>query len=227
MTAAAMIAAEGLRVRYGGRTVLEDVALRLERGEFAYLIGRSGSGKSTLLSLLYRELVEFEGSLEVAGRPLRDYPRHELRRRIGVVFQSYELLEDKTVFENIAMAGEVRGMASGPLRQEIPTLLKRVGLDGRERDYPAQLSGGEQQRVAIVRALIGKPELLLADEPTGNLDAQTASGVLGLLRELQRETGMAMLVVTHSRELLDAFPATAWEIDEGKVRKHEYRELLR
>ncbi|THF75755.1 cell division ATP-binding protein FtsE [Cohnella fermenti] len=217
--ATTMIRIEGLCASCGGRSVLDDVHFRLERGEFAYLRGRSGSGKSTLLKLLYRELSEFEGAIEVAGRRLRDIPRHELRRMIGVVFQSFELLEGKTVYENIAMAGDVRGMPRGRIREEAMKLLGRVSLDGRANDYPAQLSGGEQQRVAIVRALLGKPELLLADEPTGNLDSETAAEVLGLLRELQREQGMAMLVVTHSQELIDRYPATVWEMAEGKVRR--------
>ncbi|MNZ52222.1 Cell division ATP-binding protein FtsE [compost metagenome] len=216
-----MIRIEGLHKQFGDRAVLHDLSLKLEAGQFAYLQGRSGSGKSTLLKLLYRDIEDYKGSIEIDGKPLNSMKKYELRRKMGIIFQSYELLEQKTVAENIALAGEVRGAARKQLRSEMDRLLQRVGLKGREHDYPDQLSGGEQQRVAIVRALLNRPSILLADEPTGNLDSGTASEILRLLMELQAEENMAMLFVTHSNELIAQFPAATWRIENGRVMQDE------
>lgn len=220
-----MIRVNGLSKSYGGKIVLDKVDFQLRHGEFAFLKGASGSGKSTLLKLLYRAEEGYEGTVEFDGRPLASFPKHELRRNIGIIFQSYELLARKTVFENVALSAQVRGMSIHGLKREIGSLLERVGLGGREQAFPHQLSGGEQQRVAIVRALLNRPKLLLADEPTGNLDAGTASGVMRLMRQLNEEEGIAMLVVTHSRELPAEFPAATWEIADGRIRRHEPEHL--
>ncbi|NHN32539.1 cell division ATP-binding protein FtsE [Paenibacillus agricola] len=216
-----MIRIQSLNKRYGERSVLQDLNMHLAPGEFAFLQGRSGSGKSTLLKLLYRDIGDFSGQIEIAGKPIESIPKYELRRKIGVIFQSFELLERKTVFENIALAGEVVGVSHSDMVDEINRLLLRVGLQGREEAFPDQLSGGELQRVAIVRALLNRPALILADEPTGNLDSETASDIIRLLLELQAESQLAMLVVTHSDRLVAEFPSKAWKMIEGRVTANE------
>ncbi|MDF2721446.1 MAG: hypothetical protein K0Q59_1121 [Paenibacillus sp.] len=216
-----MIRLQGVCKSYRERIVLDEVSLHLEPGQFAFLQGSSGSGKSTLLKLLYRDIDDFQGRIEIAGIPIEQVPKFELRRQMGVIFQSYELLERKTVFENVALAGEVIGLSRRSMADEIVRLLHRVGLRGRESSYPHQLSGGEQQRVAIVRALLNRPALLLADEPTGNLDSAAAAETIALMRELQAERGMTMLVVTHSERLIEQFPAPVWHIRDGRLYTHE------
>ncbi|OMF37591.1 hypothetical protein BK133_05950 [Paenibacillus sp. FSL H8-0548] len=216
-----MIRIQSLNKRYGETAVLQDLNMHLAAGEFAFLQGRSGSGKSTLLKLLYRDIGDFSGQIEIAGQSIEKMPKYELRRKIGVIFQSFELLERKTVFENIALAGEVIGISRKAMTDEIHRLLHRVGLEGKENTYPEQLSGGEQQRVAIVRALLNRPSIILADEPTGNLDAETASDILRLLKELQVESQLAMLVVTHSDRLVAEFPSKAWQMIDGRLSANE------
>jgi cell division transport system ATP-binding protein len=216
-----MIRIQSLNKSYGERAVLRDLIMHLAPGEFAFLQGRSGSGKSTLLKLLYGDIGHFSGNIEIAGSPIASIPKFELRRKIGVIFQSFELLERKTVFENIALAGEVIGVSHSSMVEEINRLLQRVGLQGREAAYPDQLSGGEQQRVAIVRALLNRPAIILADEPTGNLDSETASDIVRLLQELQVESKLAMLVVTHSDRLVTEFPSKAWRMMDGRVMANE------
>ncbi|MFB9275577.1 cell division ATP-binding protein FtsE [Cohnella cellulosilytica] len=213
-----MIRLTGVTVRYGRRTVLDEADFHLPEGGVAYVTGRSGAGKSTLIKLITRETSAVGGEVRVAGRPLDEWKKHHLRRRIGILFQAYELLERKTVRENIALAAQVRGLYGADTERHMRRLLARVGLEGREREYPGELSGGEQQRVAVVRALMGQPKLVLADEPTGNLDGETAGEVMGLLHELQREEGLTMLIVSHDRELMARFPAACWEVADGKVR---------
>lgn len=197
--------------------VLCHVNLHVAPGEFAFLQGRSGSGKSTLIKLLYRELERDAGSITIDGVPIDTYTKYELRRKMGVIFQSFELLERKTVLENVILAGQVIGRDAKEIEAEALRLLKRVGLQEKAHVLPAKLSGGQQQRVAIVRALLNKPKIILADEPTGNLDPETANEVLMLMRELQQEEGVAMLVITHSEQLLQAFTANSWVLDKGKV----------
>ncbi|MEK3726166.1 cell division ATP-binding protein FtsE [Paenibacillus sp. FSL H8-0034] len=216
-----MIRIQSLNKKYGERHVLQDLNMHLAPGEFAFLQGRSGSGKSTLLKLLYRDIGDFSGRIDIAGQPIESIPKFELRRKIGVIFQSFELLERKTVFENIALAGEVVGVSHSDMVDEIKRLLLRVGLEGRENAYPDQLSGGEQQRVAIIRALLNRPAIILADEPTGNLDSETASDIVRLLLELQVESQLAMLVVTHSDRLVAEFPSKAWKMIDGRVTANE------
>ncbi|TBL77296.1 cell division ATP-binding protein FtsE [Paenibacillus thalictri] len=212
-----MIRIRGLTKRYGSAAVLTNLDLHLRAGEFAFLQGRSGSGKSTLLKLLYRDIGDYEGQIEIDGIPLDQLPRYELRRKMGVIFQSFELLEQKTVYENVALAGEVVGRSPDDIEPEARRLLERIGLGGKLQLYPHELSGGEQQRVAIARALLNRPRVLLADEPTGNLDPETALEVLALLRELQQEEGMAMLVVTHSEQLVKSAAARTLMMRQGRI----------
>ncbi len=213
-----MIRLTGVTVRYGRRTVLDEANFHLPEGGIAYVTGRSGAGKSTLIKLITQEADAVGGEVRVEGRLLGEWRKHLLRRRLGILFQAYELLERKTVRENIALAAQVRGLYGEEAKRHMQRLLARVGLEGREREYPGELSGGEQQRVAVVRALMGRPKLVLADEPTGNLDGETAAEVMALLHELQREEGLTMLIVTHDRELMARFPAACWEVADGKVR---------
>ena len=212
-----MIQMSQVTKRYGGETVLHNVDFHLETGDFAMLQGRSGSGKSSLLKMLYREIEPDEGTIRFRQIPIEQILKHVLRRETGVVFQSFRLIEQKTVFENIVLAGKAIGRPMAEIETEVLRLLDRVGLSNKKDAFPGTLSGGQQQRVAIVRALLNKPNLLLADEPTGNLDKETAADILGLLKELHEEEHMTMLIVTHDEQLLTQQKAKIWTIEDGKL----------
>lgn len=212
-----MIQMSQVTKRYGGETVLQNVDFHLEAGDFAMLQGRSGSGKSSLLKLLYREIEADEGTIRFRQIPISQMLKHVLRREIGVVFQSFQLIEQKTVFENIALAGKAIGRPMAEIEKETLRLLNRVGLSDKKDAFPSTLSGGQQQRAAIVRALLNKPSLLLADEPTGNLDKETAEDILQLLKSLHEEEKMTMLIVTHDDLLLTQQQAKIWTVEDGKV----------
>lgn len=212
-----MIAVENVTKSYDGKVVLNGLNLMLGKGEFAFLQGRSGCGKTTLLKLLYKEVTDYEGQISIDGSSIEVTPKYVLRRKMGVIFQSFQLLERKTVMENVLLAGEVLGKDIREMQEEAERLLQRVGLSDKYQHYPPQLSGGEQQRVAIVRALLNRPGLLLADEPTGNLDTQTSLEILQLLKELHEEEKMAMLIVTHSEALMAAFPSKTFVMEDGRV----------
>lgn len=217
-----MIRIRELTKRFGERVILNGVNLHLGAGEFAFLQGRSGSGKSTLLKLLYRDLEPDSGSMEVEGVAVSSLKKYELRRKMGIIFQNFELLERKNVIENILVAGEVQGKNRYAVEAEALRLLQQVGLSGREHLFPEQLSGGEQQRVAIARALLNRPALLLADEPTGNLDAETALDIMRLLQDLQQTEGTAMLIVTHSEQWMQSYPlARRLRMENGQVHEND------
>ena len=185
-----------------GNRAIKDVSLTINDGEFVFIVGRSGSGKSTLMKLLLKELEPTKGRIVVndmdLGRmPGRYIPKY--RRRLGVVFQDFRLLKDRTVFENVAFAQRVIGVPARVIRETVPEMLRLVGLSSKYKAYPRQLSGGEQQRVAIARALINDPEVLLADEPTGNLDSKNGKEVMDLLTDLNRNSGATIVMVTHSQ----------------------------
>ena len=187
----------------GTRPALDDVNLDIERGDFVFLVGASGSGKTTLLSLLLREEEATDGEIRVAGNDLRRLTNRQVpqyRRSIGFVFQDYKLLANKTVWQNVAFALEVIGTRRSAIKSLVPQVLQTVGLTGKENNYPHELSGGEQQRVAIARAYVNHPQILLADEPTGNLDRATADGVFEMMM-VAREQGTAFIVVTHDETL--------------------------
>lgn len=213
-----MIRINGLSKSYNGNRILKNLNLEISKGEFVFLKGSSGSGKSTLLKLLYREIDEFEGEIRVDGRHIQELPRYATRRIVGTIFQSFELLERKTALENVALAGEVLGKREKDILAEAHSLLKKVGLDGKEHHYPHQLSGGEQQRVAIARALLNRPKILLADEPTGNLDSDNASKVMAILKQINKKDNITMFVVTHSDELVRAFPSRTLMMTDGGVK---------
>jgi cell division transport system ATP-binding protein len=207
------------------RPALEDVSIDVEKGEFAFLIGPSGSGKSTFLRLVLREEVPTTGSIQVAGKDLVKLRRSKVpshRRRLGCVFQDFRLLSNKTVEQNVGFALEVIGRPRAAIKQIVPEVLELVGLDGKARRLPHELSGGEQQRVAIARAFVNRPLLLLADEPTGNLDPDTSADIMLLLERINR-TGTTVLMATHDNTIVDSMRRRVVELQLGKVVRDEAR----
>ena len=207
------------------RPALDDVSVEVERGEFAFLIGPSGSGKSTLLRLLIREDVPSSGTVWVAnwnvgGLAGRRVPR--LRQRMGCVFQDFRLLPNKTVAENVAFALEVIGKPRHTIRTVVPEVLDLVDLAGKADRMPSELSGGEAQRVAIARAFVNRPLVLLADEPTGNLDPETSTGIMTLLERINR-TGTTVLMATHDRQIVDSMRRRVVELSAGKLARDDDR----
>lgn len=189
-----------------GIPALNDVSLSIDEGEFVFIVGDSGSGKSTLIRLLLKELEPTEGTITVNGRKLNKIRHRQIpkfRRNIGVVFQDFRLLKDRNIYNNVAFAQKVIGESGRAIRKNVPTILSMVGLAAKYRSYPNQLSGGEQQRVAIARALINKPKILLADEPTGNLDNNNAWEIMRLMEEIN-DRGTTVVVVTHNVEIVKA-----------------------
>jgi cell division transport system ATP-binding protein len=211
------------KVYPGGHMALDRVSLAIDRGEFAFLVGPTGCGKSTLIKLLIRELDATEGNVRIAGRDigaLAEKKIPQLRRNIGTVFQDFKLLPDRTVYDNVAYALQVIGASRAEIRAQVPETLRLVGLSTKVHNYPDQLSGGEQQRVSIARAFVNHPPLLLADEPSGNLDPVTSIGVMQLLYRINK-TGTTVLVVTHDREMVDNMRRRVVELYEGRVVRDE------
>ena len=183
-----------------GIPALNDVSLDIEEGEFVFIVGDSGSGKSTLIKLLLKELEPTEGTITINNKKLNKIKRRQIpkfRRNIGVVFQDFRLLKDRNIYDNVAFAQKVIGESNRSIKKNVPSMLSMVGLAAKYRSYPRQLSGGEQQRVAIARALINEPKILLADEPTGNLDNHNAWEIMKLLEEINSR-GTTVVVVTHN-----------------------------
>ena len=209
----------------GTRPALDDVSVEVDRGEFVFLVGSSGSGKSTFLRLLLREELPTAGSVHVAGKDvahLSNWKVPQLRRQIGCVFQDFRLLPTKTVAENVAFALEVIGKGKHVIQQVVPEVLELVGLSGKESRMPDELSGGEQQRVAIARAFVNRPMLLIADEPTGNLDPQTSVGIMKLLDRINR-TGTTVVMATHDAAIVDSMRRRVVELDTGHVVRDQAR----
>jgi cell division transport system ATP-binding protein len=207
------------------RPALDGVSLAIDKGEFVFLIGASGSGKSSILRLLLREDVPTKGTVTVNGRDVGKLPGRkvpELRRGIGYVFQDFRLLPKKTVYENVAFALEVINKPQRTIKRTVPDVLGMVNLDGKAHRYPNELSGGEQQRVAIARAFVNRPLVLLADEPTGNLDPDTSQGIMSLLERINR-TGTTVVMATHDNNIVDAMRRRVIEMDYGHVVRDEIR----
>lgn len=202
-----------------GNAAVNGISLDIEPGEFVFIVGDSGSGKSTLIKMLLKELDPTEGSVVVNGKDLTKMKkRHvpEFRREIGVVFQDFRLLKDRNVYENIAFAQRVIETSTKKIKKRVPEMLKLVGLAAKYKSKPRELSGGEQQRVALARALVNNPTLLLADEPTGNLDPKNSWEIMKLLEEIN-ERGTTVLVVTHNHEIVDAMKKRVITMKKGVI----------
>ncbi len=207
------------KVYPGGHSALERVSLRVDRGEFVFLVGPTGCGKSTLIKLLIRELEPTEGEVLIAGRDIATLDAKRipyLRRRIGTVFQDFKLLPSRTVYDNVAYALQVIGAPRSEIRSKVPDALRLVGLADKTSSFPDQLSGGEQQRLSVARAFVNHPPLLLADEPTGNLDPATSIGIMQTLYRINK-TGTTVVVVTHDREMVDKMRRRVIGLDAGRV----------
>ena len=219
-----IIAMDHISKQYStGVEALSDVSIRIHKGEFVFVVGKSGSGKSTFIKLLLKELNPTEGRIFVGGRQVPNLKRKQVslyRRKIGVVFQDFRLLKNKTVFENVAFAQEIIGMTKRDIARNVPIMLEMVGLKGKEKMYPHELSGGEQQRVAIARALINQPTILLADEPTGNLDPKTAWDIMMLLEEVNK-MGTTVVVVTHNNDVVDVMQKRVINLEDGVLVRDE------
>ena len=201
-------------------TVLSDVSFEIEKGEFVFLVGRTGSGKSSLLKTLYADLPLRLGDIKVAGFTIRGI-RHSqvplLRRKLGIIFQDFQLFNDRSVAENLMFVMKATGWSdNGKMRARLSEVLMQVGLGSVEKKFPHQLSGGEQQRIVIARALINEPQILIADEPTGNLDPEVAYGIMRIFQQINK-SGTAILMATHSYGLIKKFPTRILKCEEGKV----------
>ena len=204
---------------YGAITALTDISFQIDEGEFVFLTGQSGAGKTTLLRLLYRAELPTSGQLIVAGRNLATMPRRQVprfRRRLGLVFQDFKLIEDRTVFDNVALVGLAVGFSFTESQRRASELLRLVDVDGRAQLFPAQVSGGEQQRVSIARALMTAPQLLLADEPTGNLDPERANEIMRIFHAINR-SGTTVLVATHDADLIGAVGGRTMILEAGRL----------
>jgi len=202
-----------------------DVDCEIAQGEFVFIVGHSGSGKSTFIRLLLRELVPTSGTIIVAGQDIIAMKNRRipyLRRNIGCVFQDFKLLPNKTSYENVAYALEVIGKSRHVIATQVPEVLRLVGLEEKTDSYPDELSGGEQQRVSIARAFVNRPPLLLADEPTGNLDPATSLGIMSLLNRINK-TGTTVLVATHDREMVDSMRKRVIALENGKIIRDQSR----
>ncbi|MFO7246284.1 MAG: ATP-binding cassette domain-containing protein [Thermaerobacter sp.] len=216
-----MLVLQGVTMYYPGspQPVFSDVNLRLEPGEFVFLTGPSGAGKTTLLRLIYSAARPAAGQVLFEDRPVASIPGHILRRRIGIVFQDNRLLAHRSVLDNVAFAGEVLGRPPGEVRRRAMDLLEQVGIADKARRRPHTLSAGERQRAAIARALMNQPRLLLADEPTGNLDPDNARRIFDLFVELNRSVGMACLVATHAVHLAAGYDRRMVHLEGGRLRE--------
>jgi cell division transport system ATP-binding protein len=207
------------KVYDGGVVAVKDAALEINKGEFVFLVGPSGSGKSTLIRLMMREDRPTSGDIWVAGKhasALANWKVPHLRRSIGTVFQDFKLLPNKTVYENVAFALEVTGRHRSVIKSQVPQVLKLVGLSANADRYPRQLSGGEQQRVSIARAFVNRPLILLADEPTGNLDPATSVGIMRILDRINR-TGTTVVMATHDHAIVDAMRRRVVQLERGRI----------
>lgn len=203
----------------GENPALKDVNINIDKGEFIFVIGKSGAGKSSLIKLILKEITPTSGEITVAGYDLNKLKSRQvpfLRRHVGVVFQDYRLLENRTVYENVAFAMEVMQYKQSKIQKRVPNVLRMVGLKDKARKYPNQLSGGEQQRVAIARSIINNPKILICDEPTGNLDPQTSIGIMKLLHDINKR-GTTLLVATHDKTIVDAMQRRVIALKDGVV----------
>ncbi|MGH2749752.1 MAG: cell division ATP-binding protein FtsE [Actinomycetota bacterium] len=213
------------KIYKGGTHAVNGISMDIEKGEFVFVVGPSGSGKSTMIKMLNKEEEPTDGSIYVAGKNLASLPRWRvpyLRRNVGCVFQDFKLLPNKTVFENVAFALEVIGRPRAVVRRQVPQILELVGLGEKLDRFPDELSGGEQQRVSIARAFVNRPLILLADEPTGNLDPATSVGIMRLLDRINR-TGTTVVMATHDHAIVDSMRRRVIELESGSVVRDQSR----
>ena len=214
-----MIHFENVTKKYSANTGIDNVSLDIDRGEFVFLVGPSGAGKSTFIKLVMKEIEGDVGSIRVMGNeivelPARSLPKH--RRNIGMIFQDFRLLPNKTVYENVAFAMEIVHKSQRKIKRQVPLALKLMGISSKANMFPDELSAGEQQRVAIARAIINKPAMLIADEPTGNLDPATAWEIMNLLDEINKR-GTTIVMVTHAKDIVDKMQKRVVTIESGKI----------
>lgn len=222
-----LIALKNVNKKYkNGVTAIYDLDLKINKGEFVFIIGGSGSGKSTLIKMLYREEKPTQGKIVIGGlnvAKLRNGKVYKLRRKLGIVFQDYRLLPKLTVYENVAFALEVIGERGNDIRVKTLKALELVGLKSKTRNYPDELSGGEQQRVAIARAIVNNPKLLICDEPTGNLDPLMSEEIVNVLDDINKSMGTTVIMATHDRDIVNKFKKRVIAIKEGRIVK-DYEE---
>jgi len=214
-----MVKFENVTKKFGELTALKGVSFNIEPGEFVFVIGPCGAGKSTLVKLILREYLPDEGQVKVRNIDLKDLRQKEIpeyRKKIGVVFQDFKLLFDRTVFENVALALRVIGEKEEEINRRVENILELVGLSQRANFFPVQLSGGELQRVVLARAVVTEPDIVIADEPTGNLDLGTARGIVNLLKKIN-EKGKTVIMATHNFEIVNLMKQRVIELDEGKL----------
>lgn len=227
MSQHSVIEFKNVSVSYNHRPVLDNINFNLGNGEFTYLIGQTGAGKSSFLRLIYRDLLPDRGSVYVAGMEVSSLPDKKvphLRRRLGIVFQDFQLLPDRDVYENVAFSMEVTGEKKSYIKQRVLEVLGMVGLSHKRKNMPEDLSGGEQQRVVIARALANEPRIMLADEPTGNLDPQASTEIMDLLKQINNR-GMAVLMVTHDYRTVKQYPYRTLKLENGEINEVETSEL--
>ena len=213
------------KVYQKGVQALSNISLKIEKGEFVFLVGPSGAGKSTFIKLMLKEEDPTDGKILIDNNDITDLSRRKipyLRRNIGVIFQDFRLLPNKTVFENVAFAMQIIEASSKDIRRQVPMILGMVGLSERASQYPHQLSGGERQRVSIARAIVNNPSILIADEPTGNLDPETAWEIMKVLRQINRR-GTTILMATHAKEIVDVMQQRVIALERGKIVRDQQR----
>lgn len=227
MSKHSVIEFQNVSVTYDHRTVLNNINFSLENGEFTYLIGQTGAGKSSFLRLIYRDVIPQQGRVRVADFDVTSISKRQipyLRRRLGIVFQDFQLLPDRTVYENVAFSMKVIGAKSSYIKQRVLEVLGMVGLSHKRKSMPEDLSGGEQQRVVIARALANEPRIMLADEPTGNLDPEASASIMELLQKINHR-GMAVLMVTHDYDTVRDYPHRTLKLSEGGIKEVDPRQL--
>lgn len=220
-----MIEFDHVTKEYKNITALNDFSVKIDDGEFVFLIGASGAGKSTFIRLLLREITASQGKVRVYGIDLAGLKTREIppyRRKIGMVFQDFKLIPALNVYENVAFAMKVTGARPRDIKQRVPEVLKLVGLEDRTKAFPNELSGGEQQRVSIARALVNKPDILIADEPTGNLDPDTSWDIMNILKQINRQ-GTTVIMATHGKEIVDELQMRVIALDHGSLQRDDQK----
>ncbi|MBR1679454.1 MAG: cell division ATP-binding protein FtsE [Bacilli bacterium] len=214
------------KIYKNGTTAVADLSVSIDKGEFVFVIGSTGSGKSTFIKMLYREEKPTKGKVIVGGidvAKLRNSKVYKLRRKLGVVFQDFKLLPKLTVYENVAFALETLGLPNSEIRPKVLRAIEAVGLKEKTRNLPSQLSGGEQQRVSIARALVNDPKLLICDEPTGNLDPETSKEIVALLDKINKELGTTIIMATHDKELVNRMKKRVLVIEDGVLARDDQK----